>query len=188
MAISVSNGKVDLIVMRPRDYVRGLQDLVNEHLTGKSNLVGVEIGSFQGESAEIFLQSNAFQKLYCIDAWANGYDSTDAASYQADLAEVAFDRRFAHDERIVKVKGYSFDVASMIPDNLDFLYIDGCHKPEAVRQDLEMYACKVKQGGIIAGHDYEPTHYAGLMAVVDSYFGHKPEHTYIDKSWVNIKH
>ena len=187
MSISVGNNN-GLIVMRPKDYIQGLKDLVAEHLTGKSDLIGVEIGSFQGESAEIFLQSNAFDNLYCIDSWQNGYDDTDAASYQADRAERAFDRRFAHDERIIKIKGFSFDVCNQIPDNIDFLYIDGCHLPDAVLQDLQLYSCKVKRNGIIAGHDYEPTRYLSLMAVVDAYFGHKPEHIYKDFSWTNIKH
>ena len=40
--------------------------LVNDYLIGKSNLIGIEIGSFAGESAEIFLSSNAFGFIYLI--------------------------------------------------------------------------------------------------------------------------
>jgi hypothetical protein len=67
------------------------------------------------------------------------------------------------------------------------LYVDGCHLPEAVQKDLELYACKVKSGGIVAGHDYNPERYSGLMAVVDSFLGHKPEHVYCDFSWTDTK-
>ena len=47
-----------------------LNQLVNDFLVGKNNLIGIEIGSYRGESTEIFLKSNAFKKLYCIDPWA----------------------------------------------------------------------------------------------------------------------
>lgn len=186
MAISVGNSN-GLIVMRPFVYIQGLKDLIAENFHNKQGLIGVEIGSFQGESAEIFLQSNAFAKLYCIDSWQNGYDNSDAASNQAEQAESAFDRRFQGDSRVVKIKGFSYDVANQIPNNIDFLYIDGNHQPEAVKQDLELYACKIKAGGIIAGHDYEPARYSSLMVVVDEFLGHKPEHVYCDFSWTDTK-
>jgi len=39
---------------------------------------------------------------------------------------------------------------------LDFLFIDGDHTYEGVRRDFEMYALRVRKGGIIALHDIVP--------------------------------
>jgi hypothetical protein len=173
-----------LIVMRPNEaYRRGLAELVEAYFPPGELLVGAEIGSFQGESAEILLSTGRFRTLYCVDAWTDGYDATDAASYQASQAEAAFDRRFRFEPRIVKVKGLSRDVAELVPGGLDFLYIDGCHLPEAVRQDLELYAPKVRRGGVLAGHDYDREKYPGLCGVVDEWLGGCPERVFPDTSW-----
>ena len=38
-------------------------------------------------------------------------------------------------------------------NELDFLFIDGDHSYEGVKQDYELYSPLVKKGGIIAFHD-----------------------------------
>lgn len=52
-------------------------------------------------------------------------------------------------------------VKSLIPEPLDFLFIDGDHTYEGVRQDWETYSPLVRPGGLIAFHDiagnYEDT-------------------------------
>lgn len=173
-----------LITMRPsRAYIDGLKDLINVNFPDATGLVGIEIGSFQGESAEIMLSTGRIATLYCVDAWADGYDDADEASSQASIAERAFDLRFRDENRIVKVKGYSYDMAVQLRDGVDFIYVDGCHRPEAVTRDLQLYAPKVKNGGIIAGHDYEPRRFRPLMQAVDAFLGRSPEHVFCDFSW-----
>jgi len=39
-------------------------------------------------------------------------------------------------------------------DSLSFVYLDGNHTYEAVRQDIHSWYRKVQPGGIIGGHDY----------------------------------
>jgi len=38
-----------------------------------NNLVGLEIGSYAGESSEIFVKSNKFKCLYCVDFWKQDF-------------------------------------------------------------------------------------------------------------------
>lgn len=68
--------------------------------------VMVEIGSYQGESAEIFLASGRIRRIYCVDPWQMYYDPDDGAAF-TDMARVEadFDRRLSKDSRVVKVKG-----------------------------------------------------------------------------------
>ena len=174
--------------MRDENSTKGLIDIIGMNFPDSSGLVGLEIGSYAGESATAFLSTGKFDKLYCIDAWTNGYDDNDIAS-NSNLAgvEALFDSRLGGDARVAKIKGFSYDVADKIPDgSLDFLYIDSTHTYEGVFKDLTLYFPKVKTGGIIAGHDYCMA-WQGVMRAVDEFFGHKPEKLYCDTSWSNTR-
>lgn len=46
-----------------------------------------------------------------------------------------------------------YQVQAIFPDGLDFIFIDGDHSYEGVRQDWEMYAPLVRAGGCVAFHD-----------------------------------
>ena len=176
-----------LYTMRAKD--NALSYLIKDFLTGKHGLVGIEIGSYAGESAEMFLSSDAFAKLYCIDPWQMGYDPGDTTSGDGlPLAEQAFDKRFKDNQTVVKVKKFSNDAVSMFADNsIDFLYIDGDHRYEFCKQDLQNYVPKVKSGGILAGHDYGWGGKDGVTKAVDEFFKEKPLKHYADNSWIFLK-
>jgi cephalosporin hydroxylase len=60
--------------------------------------------------------------------------------------------------------------ASLFDDRLfDFVYIDACHEYQKVTADIEAWLPKIKRGGLIAGHDYNPSH-AGVRTAVDRIF------------------
>jgi hypothetical protein len=73
----------------------------------------------------------------------------------------------------------SVDAAEDIPDNLDFVYIDGNHKYEFVKQDIEAYYPKIKIGGVIGGHDIDngtcPNHSGLTKAVLEFVIKHNLE-------------
>lgn len=164
-----------------------LNKLIKEHLSGKKDLIGVEIGSYQGESTEIFLKSGVFKTLYCIDPWKGDYDPLDVASNTKAItkAEENFDNKFKDNSVIKKIKAMSSDAVSKFEDeSLDFLYVDGNHQLEAVKEDLKNYVPKVKKGGIIAGHDYNGD---SVIIAVNDFFGKEPEYIYPDTSWLYIK-
>lgn len=57
--------------------------------------------------------------------------------------------------RYTQVRLHSTVAASQIEnESLDFVFIDGNHKYQYVKQDINAWFPKVRQGGIIAGHDY----------------------------------
>ena len=176
-----------LYSMRSTD--NALNYLIKDFLVGKHGLIGIEIGSYAGESAEMFLASGAFDKLYCIDPWQMGYDPNDTTSGDGlPLAEKEFDKRFKDNQIVVKVKKFSDDAAAMFADNsIDFLYIDGDHRYEFVKQDLQNYVPKVKSGGILSGHDYGFGGLPGVTRAVDEFFKEKPIKNYADNSWVFLK-
>lgn len=171
----------------------GLRQLVKEFLDGKIDLIGIEIGSYAGESAEIFLSSNAFKKFYCIDPWEPGFDPNDKTTSDGLVnAEKQFNIRFENNKIVAKLKNKSSDVLNLFEDNsIDFIYIDGNHQYDFVKWDIEHYYNKVKNGGIISGHDYEVSgftpHIRGVKKAVDEFFKKPPLKIYSDNSWIYIK-
>ena len=72
-------------------------------------------------------------------------------------------------DKIIWIEEFSDKATNYIPDNLDFVYIDGNHQEEYVRLDIESYFDKVCKGGVIGGHDfyngYARDHDGVVMAV-----------------------
>ena len=181
--------EVLIMLIKQRYENDPLNLFVQDFLVGKQNLIGIEIGSYRGESAEIFLKSNAFKTLYCIDPWIPGYDSRDqTSSVEIIHAEEEFDKKFNNNQIIKKIKQKSSDAINLFEDNsIDFIYIDANHKYEFVKWDIENYVLKVKKGGIISGHDYSSCWEDTVKRAVDEYFKKPPLKVYAEGSWIYIK-
>ncbi len=131
----------------------------------KHNLIGVEIGVKIGKNAKDILINLPMRKLYLIDPyqqcfergflWKNKY-SNFFNEAEKNLSKFK--------EKIKFVKKKSEDAIDDIPNNLDFVYIDGNHTYRYVKKDLELYYPKVKDGGVIGGHDiHSPNVLTGIM-------------------------
>ena len=55
--------------------------------------------------------------------------------------------------KIIWIKDTSDNALSKVPDNVDFVYIDGNHEYEYVKRDMVNYFKKINDGGMLAGHD-----------------------------------
>lgn len=142
-------------IQRPQDtpLYTGLFDFTKD-LEDKFNLKNktmIEIGSYQGESTEVFAKT--FGKIYAVDPWQNGYDQSDHSSYvtEMSLVEKAFDERMSKYNGIIKIKDRSDNFLTRFDGKVDFVYIDGNHQYEAIIQDLKL-ASKVTR--YIGGHDW----------------------------------
>ena len=175
--------------MRPDGRSRdGLIDLVNK--LGSDNLTMVEIGSYKGESAEIFLKTGKVARIYCIDPWQMFYDPDDGAAF-TDMVKVEaeFDRRHANDSRVVKVRGTVDTFVEQYKSDpeffkkIDFVYIDGLHTYEGVHHDIEMVMANFKPRVAIAGHDYYMDNWPGIVKAINELLG-EPDATFSDGSWV----
>lgn len=63
--------------------------------------------------------------------------------------------RAGHGDTIEIVPASSLDAACRFPDNLfDFVFIDSSHTYEQTKAEIRLWWRKVKDGGILAGHDY----------------------------------
>lgn len=137
----------------------GSADLSKLFAELKFNL-GVEIGTDQGEFAEVLCKDNSNLHLTCIDPWlASAYEKGEQPESNED--QDFFDKRFKETcDRLgiyncFILRTGSMSALSSFEDNsLDFVYIDGNHDFLNVAQDIHFWLKKVKPGGVLSGHDY----------------------------------
>lgn len=147
--------------MRDDHYGLGLRECCSiiKNKLG-SNLVFVEIGAYQGEGTMIFSQEFPNSIIHSVDIWEKYVE--DCSVYDMDYqqkvleqAEINFDLRLPSMPNVIKHKMPSIEFAKLIDDkSVNFVYIDGNHSCSYVKQDITTWLPKIKDGGILAGHDY----------------------------------
>jgi len=176
----------DICIRNAKNAVVGLIDLC-QYIGLTKNMRMVEIGSYVGDSTKVFAER--FEKVFAIDPWRNGYDDSDAASYQFDMAkvELQFDTLCSEYKNIEKMKcrsdqGYYLLNVNYPGKVFDFVYIDGLHSYEGVKHDIHIWKWKIKEGGFIGGHDYSMKKFPGVVQAVNEY--KMPDMTFSDTSWI----
>jgi hypothetical protein len=74
-------------------------------------------------------------------------------------------------DRYRHLRMYSHDALREIGGAIDFVYIDADHSYEGVHRDLCTWYEKVRNGGIIGGHDYGHVNFPGVARAIDEFFG-----------------
>lgn len=143
-------------------YKRPALDL----LKGRKDIIGVEIGIMLGVNSRVILEKYDIKKLYLVDPFL--YDTINEAHQNlgndlSEIKEVVDSLLAPFRDKVVIFEDFSWNVHNKIPDNLDFVYIDGDHSYKAVMKDLELYYPKVKKGGLFSGHDYVKEEKPDLM-------------------------
>jgi predicted O-methyltransferase YrrM len=146
----------------------------------------VEIGSFHGRSARA-LADHCPGTVYAIDLW-EGY-SNDDGSQAKWMAEAGggnwtrivetFQKNLSDHlatDRVIALRYPSADARAILRDDChvsraDLVFIDGDHRYEACRQDIDLYRDLVRPGGILAGHDYSHKSWPGVKRAVDERLG-----------------
>jgi predicted O-methyltransferase YrrM len=54
-------------------------------------------------------------------------------------------------------------------ESLDFIFIDGDHRFDAIMMDIICWVPKIRKNGIIIIHDYYATGFYGVRQAVDAY-------------------
>ena len=175
---------LDVSFLFPRESVKFSRNFFR----GKK-LTAVEIGSLKGEHALSILQNLNVEKLYIIDPYEDYKDYKEGRSQKSlSRAERECRRRLSpYLKKVVFIKKYSNDAVKEIPKEIDYIYIDGNHDYEFVRDDLKNYFPLVKLGGIVAGHDIQ---YKGVSdAVVEFSCKNKIKNLHIGdrRDWWMVK-
>lgn len=125
------------------------------------NLTGVEIGVYKAFHAESLLKRLNLSRLYLVDpydlysTYEEGHRHYGVDQDPLVIAKKEAQQRLAqYADRIHWVNQLSLAAANAIPDGLDFVYIDGNHAEDFIRQDIASYYPKIRPGGVIGGHDF----------------------------------
>jgi len=115
----------------------------------------VEIGTDRGGTLYVWSRYTTARQIISID---NDFSSCHRSSIRFRNRR-KFMRQFDNNKSLCFIEGDSHSeetlkqLEEIIPPEIDFLFIDGDHRYEGVKQDFEMYGSIVKNGGIIAIHD-----------------------------------
>ena len=156
-------------------------------LSGQSNLVGAEIGIGDGHYASFYLSELDIDFVFLIDphvAYKNlgKVWTSEVVKKWEKNAHINLDK---YKHKIKWIKEKSADAVKFIADNsLDFVYIDGNHSYEFVVEDISLYYLKLKERGLLSGHDYN---YRSVKKAVDE-FANKQKLILHTEHFANGKH
>jgi hypothetical protein len=147
------------------DYRNEIGDIL------KNDIVGCELGVFEGAFSKILINTNKFKKLYLVDTFEGIVHGSKEKIY-TDGA-VLFDyvkKIFANNTNVDIIKQDSIAFLNSMPENsLDFVYIDTTHKYEQSIKELNAARRAVKSGGLICGHDYMKERFPGVCQAVEEF-------------------
>jgi predicted O-methyltransferase YrrM len=155
----------------------------------------VEIGTSKGENAFSILKSLNVKRIYLIDPYEeySDYKKSEVGRTQKNLSteeKSAHDLLAAYKDKITWIRKYSDDAVTIVPNEIDFIYIDGNHEYDYVKRDIENYFPKLKEGGIIAGHDVSHHLFSpGIFRALMETFGKLNLYPFISRTdWYVVKH
>lgn len=138
---------------------------------------GVEVGVDRGAFSQILCRYNPKLHLVGIDSWST--KSFEDPLNTTKKMQKQFDEHYHDAVRRLSVynckviRKESLDAVTDFADNsLDFVYIDANHNFINIAADIYRWACKVRTGGIVSGHDYRhfpPEKDNHVKHIVDAY-------------------
>lgn len=135
-----------------------------DKLTG--NEIMVELGSWKGQSAaymacELKLQNKNGVRFFCVDTWKGTSDEEhgdDEWVKQDKLFEKFTSNLLEVSDYYIPLRMTTARASHLFPEqSVDICFVDADHSYDGVYKDLELWTPKIKHGGIISGHDYDPT-------------------------------
>lgn len=158
------------------------QDIYSEMVSNASDGDHfVELGVWRGGSSafmgvEIY-NSKKKIKFDAIDSYDSINNFADSANQQLvssdELSKIYEEAKLnlkpLIDLGIINlIKGFTTDIVKNYEDeSLDFCFIDASHDYESVKRDIIDWLPKIKNGGTLAGHDYDEYHAECHKAVND---------------------
>ena len=141
-----------------------------------SPLVGAEIGVKEGRFSSYLLRK--FPNLIMIAVDPRISQLGESETYTDWDWESINNEYKANIEpyigRLAEYSYYSHEAAEMMEnESLDFVFLDAQHDYQSVKRDIACWLPKVKKGGLMSGHDYDPNpeRNYGVIPAVNEKFG-----------------
>lgn len=153
------NGRLDLDEFVSNSDRNALKKIAN--MVDNPNMVIVEVGSWKGNTTSILgkIAKEWNGTVYAVDHWRgnNGTWNKDIATKYDVFKIFRNNMEILGLEDTVKplVMESSSGVGLFKENSLDIVFLDGNHTYQGIKEDISMWLPKVKNGGIICGHDAE---------------------------------
>ena len=158
----------------------------------------VEIGVWKGKSicyaAVEIINSGKNITIDSVDTWEGSPGESVIMNDESIKNNTLYDEFIKNIEPIkhivTPVKMPSVEAAKLYEDkSLFFVFIDGSHLYEAVKEDILAWLPKVKSGGFIGGHDIDQIEeFNGVRKAVDEMFPNKNDIEIFNVGWASWLH
>ena len=131
-----------------------------------------EVGVGTGNNAYDMYRYLKPTMMYLVDFYKK-YQVLNGPRYKTvDLSDKKWEveSRFKKVSNVKLIEDESVKVAKDFKNKLDFVYIDACHNYEDVLADMDAWCPTVKDGGILAGHDWDAPIF-GVRRAVEEWCG-----------------
>lgn len=118
----------------------------------------IEIGTGRGHFTQIILESISQEgHLFTIDPFDGRSGGPEHEKIPGEVLFAEVQRRLSlYKDRYTIIVGLSEMVSRLFSEcSLDMVFIDAAHDYESVRTDIMSWLPKIKEGGVICGHDYD---------------------------------
>lgn len=153
-----------------------IRDRCSDFLTRMPhNAVVIEVGVERGAYAELILKRTNPRQLYLIDPWCYQNpeiynDPLNVSDTEQEEAFLETSKRFVSTPNVFIIRDFSKNAVEQFADeSIDWIYLDGNHGYEAIKEDLSIWWPKIKKGGILSGHDYAAVPSFGVVQAVNEF-------------------
>lgn len=151
----------------------------------------VEVGAWKGASTSYLAVEAQHKKMRIdvVDTWAGSIEHSNIS----EVIENSLFGSFVDNLRplinlINPIRSDSVSASKMYEnESLDAVFIDADHQYESVKADILAWMPKVKNGGILAGHDYIEAYQGVIKAVNETLSKFEVIECPSNKCWFKIK-
>jgi len=118
--------------------------------------IGAELGACKGLNAQHLFHSSRPKAMYLVDLWdQKNFIKHQEPQHWAGDNERLVRKFFEKDSNVHYFKGGTVQWLKSIDDDfLDWVYIDSGHTYDHTKTEIDLCITKVKEGGLIMGHDF----------------------------------
>ena len=122
----------------------------------RTDLTCMEIGSWYGSGSTQIIAKYS-EKLICVDHWkGNENDEMKRITKSFDVFSEFLTNTSHLGNKIIPFRGMSDGILKLLKNQtFDFIFIDGDHRYSTTVGDITACNKLIKNGGILAGHDFE---------------------------------
>ena len=178
------------LITQIKDKTAEIQSIIDEH---NEIFTYLEIGVEKGFNIIKLAKDNSNVKFIGVDPYTimsfivKGEKTNSSWSDEYNQVYEYFKDKSRKIKNIDLIRDYSSNAVKLFKDeSLDFVFIDGAHDYTSVVEDINLWLPKVKNGGILGGHDYS-LKFFGVIEAVNNTIGYDKISVRGDNTWFYFK-